>query len=242
MAILGVKRWNGRIVYYSNPSSVDDNINNPWPPHRKGGGGGISGGGVIWSSVEQVIWIKYDGAPPYPVYLKPGYNDIKFWIPTLYPDDMWIDATLEIIAPGYILIPAGFEWDVLTGENVPTFVPNSRRIDKIKIRDYYDVLINNVPPPPPAGDPYIDEMTFKDIYGADLNTILTLEENILDSLTFEDVHNIDIETPVPPGGRAFVDKESFKDIIETLKNSITTLNNADVDTSKYTDVYDIELN
>lgn len=241
MAVLGVKKWNGSIVYYSNPSSVDDSINNPWPPHRKGGGGGISGGGVIWSSVEQVIWIKYGGAPPYPVYLKPGNNDVKFWIPTLYPDDGWIEATLEIEAPGYILIPAGFEWDVLTGENVPPARPNSKRIDKIRFRDYYDVVINNVPPPP-AGDPYIDEISFRDIYGTDLNNILTLEEDILDNLTFEDVHNVDMETPEPPGGRGFVDSESFRDIVDTLKNSIGTLNNADVDNSKYTDIYDIDLN
>ena len=239
MAILGVNKGNGSIVYYTNTSGGKSYT---WPASISGGGGGISGGGSVWSSVAQVIWIKYDGAPAYPVYLKPGYNDIKFWIPTLFPDDIWIDARLEIEVPsGYILIPAGFEWDVITGENVPPPPPNSKRIDKIKFRDYYDVVINYVPPPP-TGDPNIDNVTFEDVHAADVRTILTLNESVIDQFNFEDVHNVDILTPIPPGGRSYIDNTSFNDIVNTIKRYINTLNSRDIDSSSYTDIYDIEIN
>lgn len=259
MAILGVNKWDGSIVYYTNTSGGKTY---PWPDSTSGGGGGASGGGGIWSSVEQIIWIKYDGAPAYPVYVKPGYNDIRFWIPTIFPDDIWIEAKLEIEAPsGYILIPAGFEWDIITGEDVPPPPPNSKRIDKIKFRDYYDVVINYIPPPP-TGDPNIDEITYDDVYDTDIRTILTLNESVIDEFNFDDIHdvdvntihteqinnidnfriidikNIDMITPIPPGGPGNIDDISYDDLVDTVKRYINTLEDKDIDNMSYNDLVD----
>lgn len=241
MAILGAKKWNGAIYYNKNPSDDDTYT---WPDDRtRGSGGGTSGEGGIWSSVAQVIWIKYDGAPAYPVYVEPGYNEIKFWIPNIFPEDLWIEAKLEIEAPdGYILIPAGFEWDIITGENAPPAPPNSKRIDKIKFKDYYDVVINYVPPTPPTGEPIIDEFSFKDLYNIIINTIHTEQSGNIDRFKIEDFKDIDLITPIPPGGRSYIDNMTFRDLVNTLKRHINKLDDSGIDDSNYTDVYDIELN
>jgi hypothetical protein len=193
VSVLAVNGWSGSIVY----NTIPDNIKYPWPRTLSGGGGGVSGGGSIWSSTEQVIWIKYDGAPAYPVYLKPGYNDVRFWIPTIFPENTWVEAKLEIIATGYILIPAGFEWEVITGENVPPAPPNSKRIDKIKFIDLYDVVINYVPVPVDDQN-VIDNVTFKDVYDTNIRTIDTDTADNIDGITFKDISDIDLITPIPP--------------------------------------------
>lgn len=85
---------------------------------QAGGGGGIIGGGQIWSGSSQIIWVSAGGVK-YPIQLEPGWNDVGFWIPSIFPDDTWIESPIIIEAPGYILIPGGFEWGVITGVGAP---------------------------------------------------------------------------------------------------------------------------
>lgn len=109
MATLGVTGFDGSIEYkYSSSQSHD------YTDGQAGGGGGISGSGPIWSSTDQIIWVNAGGVK-YPIHLKPGWNDVQFWIPTIYPQDGWVQSPIVIEAPGYILIPGGFEWGVITG-------------------------------------------------------------------------------------------------------------------------------
>lgn len=221
MAILSVNKWNGSIVYYTTGDSI---YNKGWPPSNNGGGGGVSGGGGVWSSIEQVIWIKYNGAPPYPVKLKPGHNEIKFWIPTLYPEDVWVETKLEIIAPGYILIPAGFEWDVLTGENVPPPPPNDKRIDKLRFKDYYNIDINYVPPSPSDDKDNIDEYGFIDINEINIKNINKIIKDNIDISSYTDINDIDINN-----------------IATLIKDNIDKIGNNNLDTSSYHDVFDIDI-
>ena len=114
LAVLSVTGFDGYIQYgQTNNSQSHDTTNG-----QAGGGGGISGSGSIWSGSSQVIWVSAGGVK-YPIYLEPGWNDVEFWIPTIYPQDDWVECPIIIEAPGYILIPGGFEWAVITGIGAP---------------------------------------------------------------------------------------------------------------------------
>lgn len=137
----------GYIFYDPNGSGFPNIAGNDTSP--PGGGGGVAGGGSIWSSCDQIIWVSCGGLR-YPIWVKAGWNDIWFWIPSIFPNDTWIDATLIIEADGYILIPAGFEWNVVTGIGAPPEPLVIRFIDKIAVKDsvYIDFRYPDIPHDP----------------------------------------------------------------------------------------------
>ena len=155
-----------------------------------GGGGGCGGGGGIWSSAGGVAWITADGAPPFPFYLKPGWNKVWWWIPWLFPDDRFVDVIISISAPGYILIPAGFEWWIIEPEGAPAGPVQSKQVEGLKFKDLHDVQLDSIPVPTNI-DGTIESIDFADTY---LTATLETKLKALtgdDSIDFSDVHNIE---------------------------------------------------
>lgn len=207
MAILGVRAYSGSIRYpYSKPTGTSAG---------DGGGGGTGGGGVIWSSTDQIIWITI-GSVKYPVHLKPGKNDISFWIPSLFPEDTWIETQLVIEAPGYILIPAGFKFDIFTGEGAPSGTSILKLTDKIKITDFYsiDIVDVPVPPEPPADiDSIISEYEYSDFITTDILNISIKDTSYIDVFSVEDVNNLD-SVNIQTSSNNSVDSAGFEDFVD----------------------------
>lgn len=162
-----------------------------------GGGGGICGGGSIWSSCEQVIWVSAGGVR-YPIWLEPGWNDIWFWIPSIFPDDTWIDAPLVIEAPGYILIPGGFEWNVITGIGAPPEPGIIRIIDKVFIKD--ELYISFREPDLPDNPVIVDTVNIHDELmitmrqGGHITIAIEDQVDVNESIGFNDDGKPDINT------------------------------------------------
>lgn len=119
-----------------------------------GGGGGICGSGEIWSSEEQIVWVSAGGVR-YPMLLKPGINRVWFWIPSIYPEDTWTSSSLVFESSGYILIPAGFEWNTFTGVGAPPEPMVVRMGDSVVIGDSWFISFRK--PDPGSGDLYITD-------------------------------------------------------------------------------------
>lgn len=234
MAIMNVLAYSGQIVYNTNPDK-------PFPSVAGGGGtGGGTGGGSIWSDSSQIIWIRIDSGVKYPVRLEPGWNDIKFWIPSLYPEDVWIEAPLIIEAPGYILIPAGFEWDILTDESAPEKLGNRKMSDGLKFIDTYDIEIIT-PSKPIDIDKIIDELEFNDFIDSDIITT-KIDDNInIDEYTYEDIHKIELELPPFSGEVDNIDEVDFEDSINTELINTSITDNPSIDNADFEDIINTEL-
>ena len=156
------------------------------------------------------MWISVNNAPKYPVYLKPGWNDIYFWIPFIFPDDEWVEAEIIIETPGYILIPAGFEFNIATSENAPVKLVNPRLSDKLKFVDFYDYDLISAPVP--------------------VNV-----DNIIDEVVFEDTHSIDFEADFK-GEYTNIEEIKAEDYTEFNLVSRTIINNDNIDELEFTDI------
>lgn len=147
-------------IYYTT-----EHQNKPENNHKDSRGnkstGGLGASGKIFSSTDQVIYFNVGGFK-YPIYLKAGYNNIEFNTPFIYNQDIWIDTNIEIEATGYILIPAGFEWEVIIDEQAPLPpVPQSKLSDAFKPRDFIKTELFKLSPPIDT-DNLIEELTFED--------------------------------------------------------------------------------
>lgn len=205
------------------------------------GGGGMGGGGTIWSSCEQVIWISVNSAPKYPIYLSSGWNDVHFWIPFIFPDEEWVEAPIIIEAPGYILIPAGFEIDVKTDEDAPVQTGNPKMTDKLKFVDVYDYDLQSIPVPVDLDD-LIDELVFEDTHSIDIVAITNiLDEAYMDELVFEDTHSIDIVGPPFSGEFENVDEITLEDVTKTELINVTISDESYIESLSLEDVSSFEI-
>lgn len=232
------ERRSGAISYYLGENPPDqggsDETGSGGPP--PGGGGGCSGGGTIWSDSEQVIWISVNNAPKYPVLLHPGNNDVKFWIPFIFPDDEWIEAPLIIEAPGYILIPAGFEFGVKKGKNAPEQFPNTKLIDKLKFIDVYDYDIQSIPVPVNL-DGIFDEIVFEDTHSIDIVAISNIvDKYCIEELNMQDINDYDIQGAPFSGEVNQVDEIKFNDITKTELINTSIINSNNIEDISFTDI------
>ena len=207
MAELNCLTGSGAILYSSEGNYGTDGSGGGY-----GGGGGMGGGGSVWSDSEQTMWISANNAPKYPVYLKPGWNKVHFWIPFIFPDDEWVDAPITIETPGYILIPAGFEFNIKTDKKAPVEPGNPKMIDKLQFVDVWDYDIQNVPVPVNL-DGLLEELVFEDTHSIDIIAISNIvDKSCIDNLTIEDINDYDIQNvPVPVNLDALIDELVFED-------------------------------
>lgn len=233
MAVMNVAAYSGQIIYNSTPSAQ-------FPSYETGGTGGVSGKGQVWSDSSQIMWIQLDSGVKYPVYLEPGWNDIEFWIPNIYPEDIWLEAPLIIEVPGYILIPAGFEWDVLTDESAPEKLGNKKMTDSLKFIDTYDIEIVSQPKPIDL-DKIIEELEFNDFIDSDIINASISETSCIDEYTYDDIHNIELELPPFSGDADIIDDLIIEDNIETELINTTITDNPNIDNTDFTDIIDTEL-
>lgn len=141
MATLHVKKGNGLIYYKIGGYESGHAPDRPW---SSGGPGGLRGGGWVWTGFPQLIRIGGNGLLGQYIWLKEGWNEIEFFIPFIYPKDVWLpNVQITIESDGYILIPAGFTWEVLYNDKVDKLPPNSKMIERIDIKDIYDLVIEH---------------------------------------------------------------------------------------------------
>lgn len=212
-------------------------------PYNGAPGPGLSGGGNLWSSAGGIMWINWNNAPAYPVYLKPGWNDVHYYIPLIFPDDEWVEAPVIIIAPGYILIPAGFELNLGVASDAPIEAPNPSRVDSIQFKDIYDVELVEVPVPIDT-DAIIEEIGIEDINAIDIiNAVLLTEELLVDEINIQDVNEITLVNTTLLNDSEEVEELSFTDI--NNDTSITTAvvpKDESMDNVGFTDILDIDTN
>lgn len=232
LEVLEVYKGSGRILYFTvGASGASDGDG----PGTLGSTGGVSGGGKVWSSGSGIMWVSVNNAPKYPVYLKPGWNDIYFWIPFIFPEDEWVEAEIIIETPGYILIPAGFEFNISTSENAPVKLVNPRLSDKLKFVDFYDYDLISAPVPVNV-DNIIDEVVFEDTHSVDIIGITNIiKESNVDEIVFEDTHSIDFEADFK-GEYTNIEEIKAEDYTEFNLVSRTIINNDNIDELEFTDI------
>lgn len=238
MATMNVVNSSGQILYpYSPGGGIGSGGGGGTGGGGTGGGGsGVGGGGPMWSDSDQLIWIQVDDGAKYPVWLEPGWNDVHFWIPSIYPDDVWIDAPIIIEAPGYILIPAGFEWEVVTSPNAPEKLGNQKMSDRLRFVDIYDIEIQEVPKPIDL-DNIIDEIKFEDFITSEIINTSSIDTSEIEELTFEDFHQIEIELPPFSGEYNHIDEISFEDVNKVELINTTILNSDNVEQLGIEDIH-----
>lgn len=212
-----------------------------------GGKGGFGGSGSMWSSCEQVIWISAGGLR-YPIYLKAGWNEVKFYIPNIFPEDTWVETTIIIESTGYLLIPAGFSWFFETGEDAPKAPANSKMTDKLKFTDCYDVEIFT-PAIPIDADDIIDSIEFGDISLTEIETIAIKVFGQLEELGIEDIHDLDLIVNIPETDVVITESEVVLSEPVVLQDTVTTElinvtitdNQSGIDAAGFEDIYDIDF-
>lgn len=184
---LGVVKGNGYLYYPKNGSSPSDS--DGW-----GSGvtsGGMIGSGVIWSSTSQTIWIDLGNGNKYPVQLEPGPNKVEINIPNILPEDKWEETTPKIEAPGYILIPGGFEWQIIITPEAPLGLSSPRIVDRFEIKDIY--LVEKITQDIPVDlDNILDEYLFNDNGTVDVNKVNILLKDFIDTFEVNDTMKIEI--------------------------------------------------
>ena len=231
MAVFNCLASSGAIIY-----SPDGKYGNDGSGGGYGGGGGTGGGGSVWSDSAQLIWISVNNAPKYPVWLKPGWNEVHFWIPFIFPDDEWVEAPIIIEAPGYILIPAGFEFGIKTDKNAPVEPGNPKMIDKLQFVDVYDIEIQEVPVPVDL-DGLFEDIVFEDIHAIDIiNATLMAEQSLIENLNLEDVYNVEIESAPFSGEFDNIEEINIEDVNSTTLVNTTIANNNNVEDVEFTDI------
>ena len=141
MATLNVKKGDGNIHYRIGGYETGHAPDRPW---SSGGIGGIGGGGFVWCGFPQLIKIGGDGLLDQYIWLGKGWNEVEFYIPFIYPDNTWLpNVQITIESQGYILIPAGFTWEVIYSDNIDKLPPNSKMIEGLDIKDIYDLVIES---------------------------------------------------------------------------------------------------
>lgn len=251
MAFLSVDKFDG-FIYYSEDKlsggSTGGIATGGNDNYGKGSSsGGFGGSGSIWSSCEQVIWVSCGGLR-YPIYLKPGWNDVWFWIPNIFPDDTWVESQIVIESDGYILIPAGFEWTIITGEDAPYYPSNQKMAEKLQFKDCYSIEIYTKPVPVDL-DNIIDKLGFGDVSLTEIKSLAVKTITQLEDIGFEDIHKLELEISVPEddveiteGEIDITDNTMIIDLVNTDTINITITDNQNgVEATGFSDIIDIEI-
>lgn len=159
-------------------------------------GGYISGSGTIISDFEGVIFIRYGDAPPYPVYVKPGKNEIFFFIPIILPVPAQGDFALVIEAQGTILIPAGFKIVRKAGTTL-TPVPSFKIADKFGVRDFVSLEVQTIEPPVDLDD-IADEYEIQDFLDIEIINATIKAFEVVDIVDMDDFLDFEHLIPVEP--------------------------------------------
>lgn len=205
-------------------------------------GGGMTGSGNIWSGSSQDIWVDLGNGNKYPVHLEPGDNNVNIWIPNIRPEDTWEETTPSIEAPGYILIPGGFEWETNINPDAPLGLSSPRIIDRFEIKDVYDIEIETVEPPVDV-DNIIQEIKMMDFNDIDTINADILINEVIESFGIEDIFDIDIETlPIEPitYDENAIDNINIEDTIKTTLVNLTIIDNPETEQLNLEDVASYE--
>lgn len=178
--------------------------------------GALEAKGSIWSDSEQTIEIVVPGTNV-KTYIKvePGWNKIYVKLPIVTDTPKPIKPSIEIKAPGYLLIPAGFNWSVIMPPDSKIVRTNKDIIEKINIADVYDIDIREKPAPVPIDlDGLKDSFEIKDISDLSMRDIVRDGTSLLDSLNFVDVNSVEIKgvTPGPDPGHKDYDLYYLDDV------------------------------
>ena len=159
-------------------------------------GGYISGSGTIISDFEGIIYIRYGDCPPYPVYVKPGKNEIFFFIPIILPVPTQGDAVITIEAKGTILIPAGFKI-VRKAGNTLVPVPNFKIVDKFGMRDLISIEVQTIEPPVDLDD-ICEEFEIQDFLDIEIINATIKAFEAVDIIDMDDFLDMEHLIPVEP--------------------------------------------
>lgn len=168
---------------------------------------------------------------------------MQFWIPVFFIPGVPIDIKLEIEAFGYVLIPAGFTWNLFFPEGAIDDPSNTthKMNDSLKFVDVYQIELI-IAPEPVNLDDIIDDLVFEDISTEDIQEIKVKLQGLSDDLAFDDFGLVDLEVPVVP-----VDIDGIADEIEITDEMKTELVNVDIipsntqDDCLFEDISDIEI-
>lgn len=236
---LGVTKGDGYIYF---PESVSPNEGNGGPGNSglgngrgNGGptGGGMTGSGKIWSATEQVIYVSLGNGNKYPVYLKPGYNQVYLWIPNILPEDMWQETTPKIESEGYILIPGGFSWETIINPEAPLGLSSPRITDRFEIKDLYHVRIEQAPIPINL-DEILDTFKMMDITKEELINVVISNQSLLDNFELEDFINIELEAA------PFSGESNHLDTFEQVDIALVQTYNVNVEESPISEIGELE--
>jgi hypothetical protein len=205
-----------------------------------GSGGGTYGSGEIWSSSSQDIWVDMGDGNKYPIHLNPGSNKVYIWIPAIYPEDLWIETTPQIEAPGYILIPGGFEWETVIKPEAPLELSSPRITERFEIKDVFD--IEKISPEPPINlDDILDEYSIEDISSLTVEEIDILYKKFIENFEIQDMFNIDIEHGPTTYDEANIDEISIEDRTSQTLVNLDIINTPNEESMELNDVIDIDI-
>ena len=236
------------LLFYSESSG--GHSGNNFPPSGGAGGGGGGGGngglggyGGIWSGTEQIIWVSVNNSPKVPVYLKPGDNDIWFYIPYIFPDEEVDEGSLKIESEDYIWIPAGFRIIKTPAEDAPPVGLFINFVDKIRSNEVFDMLLQHVEPPVDLDD-IIDRIYSADVFDAELRAVQKKFESDSEIETFSsaDVFDVYLEQIAPPIDLDnLIDTLNSVDILEIIKRGVNKKFDLDVeiDSIPSSEVFDV---
>jgi len=248
MGVLNVTQGPGAIIFSDAPEYQPGYISSGGVDSGYGYGGntstgGMGGGGEIWSDSEQIIWIKVNDAPAYPIKLKPGTNKIKFWVPYIFPKDEWVEAAIIIEAKGYILIPVGFEFNLQTTKDAPVLPGNPKMTDSLRFDDLYDIEIQQAPVPVDL-DNIVDELNMQDIYAVDIiNADIVEEQGLIEELSIEDVYGIDLINTHVEAEQGLIDTVNMVDVydVDLITPPVPVDLDNIVDSMIYEDIHAIDI-
>ena len=213
---LGVVQGDG-YLYYPRKLSSSGGGSSSW-----GSGdttGGMIGSGTIWSSSEQVIWIDNGGGIRYPIQLLPGDNHVEIRLPTITNKDTWTETTPTIVAPGYILIPGGFEWETIIKPDAPLGLSSPHITERFEIKDVYSVDIETAPIKIDV-DSIIEEILAEDFAGLDIKTINILIKDFIENFEMNDEMLVEVVNMLKRD-EDFIDNIELQDFADVYIESKT---------------------
>lgn len=183
-------------------------------------GGFIAGEGVVISDSEGIVIIQWNGAPPVPVWVEPGENEVEFFIPIIIPGDEpeLVDAPLTITPPpgGTIFIPAGFQIIKKAGNNTEV-VPTLRLTDRLSVSDFYAFEFAQ-PIAPTNIEPIVDELYIADFNDTELLHVRTGERATVDEIGFGDFIDSEIVSVVVHALES-IDDVLIQDLVDIVLES-----------------------
>jgi hypothetical protein len=176
----------------------------------------------------------------YPIHLEPGNNDVYIFIPSIYPEDLWIETTPKIEAPGYILIPGGFTWETVIKPEAPLELSSPRITERFELKDLYDV--EKVTPIIPTDiDNIIDEYTIEDIQNMTLQEIAITFKDLIEEFESQDVFDIVMEHAPTTFYEEQLDEVEVEDVNNNTLINLIISDETNEESIGVDDVYDVDI-